>query len=495
MKTIVLMFDSLNRRHLGPYGGEIDSPNFDRLASVTATFDNSYCCSMPCMPSRRDFHTARPGFLHRDWGPLEPFDDSIPEILKNSGVHTHLVSDHYHYWEDGGSNYHTRYSTWESVRGQEGDPWVGLVGSPELPSSAASQNSNLNKGLVVQDWKNRGAMSSESTHCQTRTIDKGIEFIERNHDADNWLLQIECFDPHEPFFVPERFIEDYKDSMEQDLVADWPHVGSDCYDEKTTQHLRACYSALIRMCDESLGRVMDELDRYEMWDDTMFVVWTDHGILLGEHENWLKNVMPVFNEIAHTPLFVWDPRSRIKGERRSSLVQPSIDLGPTILRNHGVDLRPDMLGKDLAQVISSDRPVRESAIFGYYGKHVNVTDGRYVYMRGRDDSVPQIGHYTLMPCHMSHRYSPEEFVGVELVEPFSFSKNCQLLKFKMNKNRGDFSRTLLYDLEKDPQQANPLSSATIEKRMLSLLRENLERCEAPQEQYLSLGLEEPVVVR
>lgn len=123
MKAIMLMFDSLNRHMLEPYGCEDTiTPNFKRLAERAITFDNCYVGSMPCMPARRELHTGRMNFLHRSWGPLEPFDDSVPELLKENGVYTHLVTDHYHYFEDGGATYHTRYNTYEFVRGQEEIP-------------------------------------------------------------------------------------------------------------------------------------------------------------------------------------------------------------------------------------------------------------------------------------------------------------------------------------------------------------------------------------
>src|SRR5512137_1676146 len=134
MKAIMVMFDSLNRRMLEPYGCDwVHTPNFTRLATKTARFNNSYVGSMPCMPARRELHTGRYNFLHRSWGPLEPFDDSAPEIRKNSGIYTHLTSNHYHYWEEGGANYHTKYSSWEISRGQEGDPWKGQVRDPRHP--------------------------------------------------------------------------------------------------------------------------------------------------------------------------------------------------------------------------------------------------------------------------------------------------------------------------------------------------------------------------
>lgn len=129
MKAIILLFDSLNKNYLPPYGDLLTkAPNFQRLAAHAATFDNSYVGSMPCMPARRELHTGRYNFLHREWGPLEPFDDSMPELLKKAGIYTHLISDHLHYWEDGGGNYHNRYSSWDVVRGQEGDHWKASVG-------------------------------------------------------------------------------------------------------------------------------------------------------------------------------------------------------------------------------------------------------------------------------------------------------------------------------------------------------------------------------
>ena len=98
MKAIMVMYDSLNRHMLPPYGCEwTHMPNFERLAARSVLFENNYVGSMPCMPARRELHTGRYNFLHRAWGPLEPFDDSMPEILKHHGTYTHLVSDHLHY--------------------------------------------------------------------------------------------------------------------------------------------------------------------------------------------------------------------------------------------------------------------------------------------------------------------------------------------------------------------------------------------------------------
>jgi len=128
MKAVFVLFDSLNRRMLGCYGGQkVPTPNFDRLAARTRVYDQHYVGSLPCMPARRDMQTGRLSFLHRSWGPIEPFDNSFPEILRQNNIHSHLTTDHYHYWEDGGATYHNRYSTFEFSRGQECDPWHAIV--------------------------------------------------------------------------------------------------------------------------------------------------------------------------------------------------------------------------------------------------------------------------------------------------------------------------------------------------------------------------------
>ena len=78
---------------LNSYGGKyLETPNFNRLAKKSVQFNIDYIGSMPCMPARRDMHSGRLSFLHRSWGPLEPFDNSFPELLRLNNTYTHLVT-------------------------------------------------------------------------------------------------------------------------------------------------------------------------------------------------------------------------------------------------------------------------------------------------------------------------------------------------------------------------------------------------------------------
>ncbi|MBN1201166.1 MAG: sulfatase [Anaerolineae bacterium] len=491
MKAIMVMFDSLNRHFLPPYGADgIHAPNFARLAARSVTFDNCYVGSMPCMPARRDLHTGRYNFLHRSWGPLEPFDDSMPAILNDNGIYTHLVSDHYHYWEDGGATYHTRYTSWEISRGQEGDPWKGQVKDPDIPPSLTQ--SRVGHPQWRQDWVNRGYLDAEEKMPQRKTFDLGMEFIRTNHAEDNWFLQIETFDPHEPFFTQQQYKDLYPHEHDGPHF-DWPDYAPVKEDPLEVQHMRFEYAALVSMCDAYLGKVLDLMDEYDLWDDTLLIVNTDHGFLLGEHDFWAKNVMPWYNQLANIPLFIWDPRSQCQGERCDSLVT-TIDLPATLLDFFGVERPPAMRGLPLRDAVAHNAPVHDALLFGHMGGHVNCTDGRYVYMRapGSPDNRP-LYNYTLMPTHMNRRFAVEELQDIRLADPFNFTKGCRTMQIAAQ--TGPFHRfeTMLFDVASDPQQTRPLHDTAVERRMIGLMERLMREHSAPPEQWTRLGLPEPVL--
>ena len=485
MKAIMVMFDSLNRRMLPPYGCDwVHAPNFQRLAERSVTFTNSYVGSMPCMPARREFHTGRLNFLHRSWGPLEPFDDSVPEILKEHDVYTHLVSDHYHYWEEGGCTYHTRYNSWEIARGQEGDPWKGELNDPQIPECVSPRS-----GLFWrQDWVNRRYMQREEDQPQARTFAMGLEFMRTNAARDRWFLHIETFDPHEPFFTQQQYKDLYPHAYNGPHF-DWPPYDRVTETPEQVQHMRYENAALVSMCDAYLGQVLDEMDRLDLWGDTLLLVCTDHGFLLGEHDWWAKVVQPFYNEVAHTPLFLWDPRLPNRGSRCPALVQ-NIDWGPTLLDWFGLPLTPDMQGIPLNRSVASEVPLREGLLFGLHGAHVNVTDGRYVYMRASagPDNGP-LFEYTLMPTHMRRAFAVEELQDIRLADPFSFTKGCRTMKIRGRVWTDPYPfGTLLFDLQEDPRQERPIRDSQAEERMVRLLVKLMRENDAPPEQFVRLGL-------
>ena len=492
MKTVFLLFDSLNRLALSPWGGSIITPNFKRFAERSISFDTHYVGSLPCMPARRDLHTGRLNFLHRSWGPLEPFDQSFPEILKKNGCYSHLITDHYHYWEDGGATYHNRYSSWDFIRGQEWDSWKAMVNPPKekFTKNYHPLQSDLNNTKRLQAMINREFIKEESDYSIVQCINRGLEFLDLNHSSDNWFLQLECFDPHEPFFAPERFRELYPTGY-NGPVLNWPKYQKVLETEKEVEEIRANYAALVSMCDEYFGKILDYFDLHDLWKDTALIVSTDHGFMLAEHGWWAKSRMPFYEEISHIPLMISHPNFKNEfGIKRKSLTQ-TIDLMPTILDFNNIKIPKTVEGKSLLPVMKKDEKIREGSLFGRFGAATNVTDGRFTYFRyPNNQEKVKLWEYTLMPTHQTSMFDKDEFNDASLSESFAFMRGFPVLKLPAGKSKIkgqgakiEETNTVLYDLSNDPKQLKPITDKKIENNLIRIMKDLMAQNEAPEEAF------------
>jgi hypothetical protein len=348
--------------------------------------------------------------------------------------------------------------------------------------------------MTDQDEVNRRWMLANGYHPQRTTFDRGLSFLERNHGADDWFLQIETFDPHEPFFTDvgpsDPALRDYDGPR-----FDWPAYGPVTETPEQIAHARRSYAELVRMCDRQLGRVLDAFDRYGLWDSTALIVTTDHGFLLGEHDQWGKMVQPMFREVSHIPLFAWVPPAAgvaagapgtEPGSRCDALTQ-TVDLAPTILALHGVEARlphgevAPMDGRVLWDVECDgprgasasgdgragdhhDAPERRDppariALFGLFGGHVATTDGHQVYMRAPDPEVP-IYEHTLMPWNMREPAPREDRSALEVVQLPGFANGEVLMRYPGRMHSPKllpWLRDLYFDWESDPGETTNLA--------------------------------------
>ncbi len=518
MKTVFVLFDSLNRSALGAYGGTaVATPNFDRFARKAVTFDKHYVGSLPCMPARRDLHTGRLNFMHRSWGPLEPFDDSFARILSQNGVYTHLISDHLHYFEDGGWGYATAFDSWDFIRGQEYDALKALVSPPvgryrekfdgrHYPLENLKDGQPITRGTVDRTtWKRsraaitRDFLKEEADFPTAKCFASAFEFLELNAAADDWFLQLECFDPHEPFVAPERFRAAYESGYDGKIL-DWPLYEKVSESEQEIAEIRGNYAALVAMCDAYFGKLLDYFDAHDLWKDTALVLTTDHGFLLSEHEWWGKNRTPYYEEISHIPLMIWHPDyAACRGARRSSLTQTP-DLMPTFLSLHGCPVPPSVTGASLVPLLDDDAPVHASVALGMFAGPVCVTDGRYSYFRYPDDPAgATLNLYTLMPTHMMSHFDIDELRTSELAGPFDFTKGAPVLKIRMDPRNSQLGadgltlaecETALFDLDTDPKQEHPLFDTETAARLADEICLHFARHDAPDELYAHFGLRE-----
>lgn len=497
MKTIVILMDSLNRRCLSIYGGDwAKTPNIERLAQRSCVFDNHFVGSAPCMPARHDLLTGRLDFLERNWAPIQPFDCTLPDVLRDNNIFSEMITDHYHYFHLGGENYFSIFSSWKFIRGQEHDTMAPNLGEPIQKSHYGNYDE--------QYERNRLEFKTEADFPSPKTFRKAAEFLDKFHDED-FLLFVDSFDPHEPFDFPDNMSRQYEDDYEDKLFY-WPIYGAaDAVPEESVAHARRRYAEVVSMSDRWLGKMLDVMDKHNLWDDTMVILTTDHGFMLGEKDLLGKNFMPCYNEVYQIPMMVHLPG--MNEQSRCSALTQNIDIMPTILDFHGIsqsDCRYPLHGKNLLPLIRGEVScVRNSVIYGMYGRHVNICDGRYTYFRAavREDNRP-LNLYTAMPSTINHYWDEDHLGDLSLIEAGPFLKWTPYPVYKIpgsitvlsdfshrfTKRDDIVSEHMLFDLETDPLQEHLLTDPRVEEMMCRKLVEAMEAHDSPDEQFLRLGL-------
>ena len=283
--------------------------------------------------------------------------------------------------------------------------------------------------MRLQEVINRERIDSERDYPLIKTFAAGMEFLRRNRDAENWLLQIRTFDPHESFRAPVRLRQQFASGY-QAPVLDWPLYTRNALSEEETAELQAYYAALVAFCEEQLGLLLDAFDEGDLWSDTAIILTTDYGFLLGEHDWWGKNRMPFYNEIAHIPLIIYHPDHRACAGKRILTLTQTIDLMPTLLDFYAAKVPEDVNGRSIVPLLDgSTEKIRDIAIYGIYAGAVNATDGQYSYFRYHENmEVPGLCEYTLIPTHNYDRFEPRELQSASLHPPFDFTKGVPVPK-------------------------------------------------------------------
>lgn len=493
MKVVFVLMDTLRKDFLKTYNSQtfVSTPNLDSFAKDSTVFENHFIGSTPCMPARRDIMTGRLNFLERSWGPIEPFDITFPQLLKNKGVYTHLTTDHTHYFRLGGEGYINQFTTWDFHRGQEGDPWVSHIKDPEwMPEQYYGKLRKQYQANRVKWYEN------EEEYPTSRTFKSACEWLEVNKDEDDFFIQVEVFDPHEPFDVPSKYMKMY-DTGYKGPYFETPNYGEVDVPNEAVDYIRNRYAALMTMTDVHFGRLIDKLKELNLYDDTLIVVTSDHGYFLGEKGLFGKNYMHNYNEIAAIPLFVKAPNSLNYQKLRVSNVTQNIDIMPTVLEYFDVKVPDCVQGKSLIPLLEGKDNGKKYALYGAHGITVNITDGHYTYFRAPNDKNAPLYEYAGIPTTIRH------YLGEKNPEEIEFGRflkrtNYPVYKIPISKaaildGLGDMSfftkESLLFDIISDPDQTKPINDEKIVNKMKEALISELKELEAPYEQFLRLELE------
>lgn len=507
MNVLFVSIDSLRRDFLSayrdrPFGYDyaVETPNLDQFADRGTVFDAHYAGSLFCMPARREWLTGTREFPWRGWGPIEPFDDTLPRIARSTGTVAGLVTDHYHYFQHGASGYYEDFSGFEFVRGHEHDAWrtapreIDASFASQIQASDPDELSYMHRAQYARNVANFDP-EVESDFFAPKVFSRTAEWIEDNQCWDDWFCFVDSFDVHEPFHCPEPYASMYTDADPHNPeLPVWPRwgrldAGQAAIDDQSLAFVKAQFAGKVTMVDEWFGRLCDRLDAIDAWSDTVVIVTADHGFSLGDH-GWLgKADGPLYNTLAHTPLLIWHPAYSETVDRVDALTS-AVDLHPTIASLLGGETNGPH-GRSVIPLLEGDAvSIRDAALYGIWGSDINVTDGRYTYHRQCDETRPATGKstYQLNPRAVFHPPDPPEDLTVSKL-PYAESP-VWCYEVPSISRQDD---TMLFDTTVDPTQDHDVSSSasTERRRLRKLLASKLDDLSVPATEYTRINLDPP----
>ncbi|HEY0308066.1 MAG TPA: sulfatase-like hydrolase/transferase [Acidobacteriaceae bacterium] len=366
----------------------IRTPNLDALLAQSVTFTNAFCQTPICAPSRGSFLTGRyprETNLKSNAEYIRPTERLIPRILTDQGYDCGLVGklhlspcDH-HFVEkridDGYRVFEWSHDISDNWPGQnQWRNWLQANGVkwPVPPK----QNRKLGVWGVPIDPK-----FTQTAWCSG----EAISFIKSHKKEQPWMMSVNIYQPHAPYFPTEEFLKRYDpDKMpsptyvegelenkpvfqKTDNLGAYGGHGKSFAEESDHDHrlTKAAYYAMIEQVDVEVGRMMKTLEELDMVDDTIVIYMSDHGDMLGDHGIYEKG--PYFYDcLTRVPLIIRWPGKYKAGLKVDALVE-LIDIAPTLMDATGLTTPAGMQGRSLTPLLTgSSAEHRESVYMEYY---------------------------------------------------------------------------------------------------------------------------------
>lgn len=400
------------RPELGCYGCKsILTPNIDRLAGSGVTFTRAYCQQAVCNPSRASLMTGlRPDSL-RVWDLYTDFRETTPEAVT---IPQHFMRSGYHAVAIGKIFHNTIPDppSWSEEK-------LHIDGYPFDPDAVYLTDENLawlenrKAELIAEGTHERRidrygqwylkAKATESADCpdnayydgaQTDVAIKKLSELEKRDEP--FFLAVGYYRPHLPFNAPKKYWDLYeRDAIPlaknpsrprgaplmatntmRELIAgycdfrDAPRPDQGSLTEQQARLLKHGYYASVSYVDAQIGRLLDELQRLGLWDNTIVVLWGDHGWKLGEHNSWCK--MTNYEIDARVPLVIRSPRANENGHQCDRLVE-FVDVYPSLCEAAGLPIPDGLEGRSFAPLLENRNLPWKSAAFTQF-----LREGKWV---------------------------------------------------------------------------------------------------------------------
>jgi arylsulfatase A-like enzyme len=460
-----------------------------RLADRSVVFTNYWLNSTPCMPARRDLFSGRIEFPWRSWGPRESFDPDWSVKLSETNVNTCFFTDHANMFDVGSSNYHHFFDSYQFVRGHFNDHCLTAVGDH-------ADRSGMSKRIYTETT--RGMDSEEKTFVAKNMTNVATWLDQHAGDAQPFFLLVDEFDPHWPLDPPEPYRSMYlkdRSLLDKNLSPFYKSGKASDYTDEEREWLEAQAAGKITLVDRWLGTVLDRMDQYNLWENTMLILTTDHGEFIGEYGQMSKGSGFSYPLFARIPLIVHYPGSPLGGKTSGQLAC-AVDLNATVLDALEVEEDPRCHGQSLVPVLrgESQAEPRQDVLYGWWGKGFYWTDGRYLLCKAPEQKGPLYQYGTDLG---------EKFVGLKNTY-FDRYAGAETGRFMPHTDRpvyrvpsdgmaystrnADFDA--LFDLAADPDCRHNLynSASDVTEQYLRRLVAAMQWLEVPSEHYVRLGL-------
>jgi len=398
--VLFIAIDDLND-WVGVLGGhpQARTPNIDRLAARGMLFTNAHCPAPICFPSRTALLTGvlphRSGLTQNGGNLRKRLPDAVtlPEAFRLHGYRSIGT----------GKVFHTP------------DPvsWTEYFPSPEQQRPPDPQLTEFVKTEVGEMYR-AGLWWSpmkepESTMSDARVVAWATMQL-RRESSGPFFLAVGLYRPHLPWAVPEVYFEPFSDAQPP-VVS--PHNGEDIPGGRRHLHEAIvanglwgqavqAYLASIAFMDAQVGHLLDALDAGPHADDTIVVLWSDHGFNLGEKMHWKK--MALWEDTTHVPLVVVAPG--VEPGSRCDRAVGLIDLYPTLIELCGLEAREGLDGHSLVPMLRDPQARRPAPVLITLGRAHAIRSDDWRYIRNGDGSEELY----------DHRVDPNEWTNLADVE-------------------------------------------------------------------------------
>jgi iduronate 2-sulfatase len=397
--VLLILVDDL-RPELGCYGAEhMVTPNLDQLASESILFDNAYTQQAVCLPSRISLFSGQ----YPQTTGVTTLQDKFWKLHKDPLTLTRHLRDN-GYWAIGmGKVYHDEqwreWDDWTEMSNRRDGIYRNKYASPEsieklkvLTREAKEQDL---KGKAFRQYVRFGpteqSFGPDSNYHDYELTDLAIERFAQRKDKDQpFFMTVGYRKPHLPFVAPKRFWDLYdREALEladnPDLPEGAPQIASMTWgelraykgvpekgpvDKQLERELMHGYYACVSFVDEQVGRLILALKEQGLAEDTLVIVWGDHGWKLGEHGMWCKHTN--YEIDTRIPLMIRLPDGRQAGTVSNELTE-SIDLYPTICEFLGLPVPEQLEGDSVAYLFEDASMAIQEAAYSEYQRHGGVT--------------------------------------------------------------------------------------------------------------------------